>query len=652
MRYANLTLRRFKLNPNPIHKEALMSYQQIKRDIPDRNVEPLFKKRQNLEPTLYDNQLLLHMLSGYYTDARSAGQPRKLDDTMKERYRKLLGTAADEVKVFENPMLNKIGEQGFANGDEIHIANGAFSPHTHEGTALLDHEFSHIKQQSSGMSHRSGLVLDQALESSADHSITVPSLHTTLCDAGHAPIQGRHARSIGTRIKNKFRTWFNIGNYATDKTRGKNTAREKLLELGQSDVDDGGLTSSAFDAKIQHERDSGFASIHRGNEVADSHAQEIMEDAVPERLKNNTHYSRFMSTIHTQLNEFNAAKSAADATPVQKQEKNRNCIKKLRDLELRLYQYQQNSPEAAEDNDFLSLMNRIQKEHQDQTEIMADNGFDFYSGNDAMTEENSLKAQAIWTRLRNVTGEETSGLTIGDKRYNSTLQPDPVNGKYERVDGFKKKTMAQMARILSTDTGVDLLDSLNGVADRRVLVRPAQILADSKERSPGAAVVNRGTSTITAQAGNPSFRFGDGDSSEIGLSSMAENTKDSSQKDKLLQNTDRTKKDGHYVKTGNSVLSPQYVVLAHELTHALHNMHGMNFKGETMSNDDHKHTTWDHMEEMATISGRLDPDATEEYRGNKIGRDILDSDKYRRYIHGINENKMRRELGLIERNAH
>lgn len=629
-----------------------MSYQQIKRKKTDRNVVSPARKGQDPESTPYENQQILHMLSGYYSDARSAGQPRELDNMMKERYRTLIGPAADEVKVFENPKLNNIGEQGFANGDEIHIASGAFSPHTHEGTALLDHEFSHIKQQNSGIAHGRGLLLDQALESNAEHNIPVSSLHDTLCSAEHAPIQGRYARSIGTRIKNKFRTWFNMGNYATDKTRGKNAAREKLIELGQTNVDDGGLASTAVDTKLQHERDSGFASIHSGNEVADSHAQEIMEDAIPERLKNETHYSRFLSTIHAQLNEFTAAKSAEDARPEQKRAKNRNCIKKLRDLELRLYQYQQGNPEAAEDKDFLSLMDRIQKEHQDQTEIMADNGFEFYSGNDAMTEDNSLKAQAAWTRLLNVNGEETSGLTIGDKRYNSTLQPDPVNGKYERVDGFKKKTMALMARILSTDTGVDLLDSLNGVADKRVLVRPAQILANSKERSPGAAVVNSGTSTITALAGNPSFRFGNGDTSEIGLSSIAENTKDSSLKDKVLRDTDRTKDGEHYVKTGNSVLSPQYIVLAHELTHALHNMQGMNFKGETMSRDDHKHTTWDHMEEMATITGRLDPDATEESGGKKIGRDILDSDKYRRYIQGINENKMRRELGLIERNAH
>ena len=132
-----------------------------------------------------------------------------------------------------------------------------------------------------------------------------------------------------------------------------------------------------------------------------------------------------------------------------------------------------------------------------------------------------------------------------------------------------------------------------------------------------------------------------GEGTEIGISALQENGLDSAIKYRQIQDTDTQMDESqHYVPTGKQVLSPQYVVLAHELTHALHNAKGVNLRKRTMDNDYRKHHLWDTMEEMVTVSGTADLDNSAE------------NIPYLQLIQGINENKMRRELGLLTRNSH
>ena len=220
--------------------------------------------------------------------------------------------------------------------------------------------------------------------------------------------------------------------------------------------------------------------------------------------------------------------------------------------------------------------------------------------------------------------------------------------------------MAMMARILSTGTGIDLIRQLqalnsnagaqpaqagDGAAEdaapspKRVLVRPAQINSSGVERTPGAS---QGSSKSEPPSQSKNVPLGQGEGTEIGISALQENGLDSAIKYRQIQDTDTQLQEDslHFVHTGKQVLSPQYVVLAHELIHALHNAKGVNLRKRTMQEDDRKRRIWDNMEEMATVSGTADLD------------DSSDNAPYLQLLREINENKMRQELGLLTRNSH
>lgn len=623
------------------------------------------------------NQALMGMMHAYYAREKEQGRPIELSAALRARLSARFGPGAEQVKVYENPGLNRIGEEGFASGDQVHLAQGALDKGSRASLSLLEHEFSHIAQQSRGIARGDGLLLDGGLEAAADGAAPQPILTSGMA-AGAAPIQGRRARSLGERIKNWFKTKSNWHGYRERKERGKADAQAKISQLGEfTGPDDGGLDRAAYDAGYVQAHAQDFQTQ---DSVYNQHGQELLEEA--NAALSSPHYKALLHSVHGDLTAFMAAKNRAvnaDSAP-EKQQKNQDCIRQLFKLETQLYQYQATHPEAAEEPAFLKMMDRIQQEHRQQASIMDQEGFAFYSGNDALSQQQQTAAKQAWEELRRSNAalaqeqQETDeqrkadlhsrnaslGLVIDTQRYNGTLQGLTPKDKQETVESFRGQAMAMMARILSTDTGIDLIRQLqalnsnagaqpaqagDGAAEdaapspKRVLVRPAQIFASGMERTPGAS---KGSTKSEPPSQSKNVPLGQGEGTEIGISALQENGLDSAIKYRQIQDTDTQLQEDnlHFVHTGKQVLSPQYVVLAHELTHALHNAKGVNLRGRTMQQDDRKRRIWDNMEEMATVSGTADLDSTPA------------NTPYLQLIQGINENKMRRELGLLTRNSH
>lgn len=609
------------------------------------------------------NQALTGMMGAYYAREKERGRPIELSCVLRARLSERFGPGAERVKVYENPGLNQIGEEGFASGDQVHLAQGALGKGSRESLSLLEHEFSHIAQQSRGIARGDGLLLDGGLEAAADGAAPQTILAGGMA-AGAAPIQGRRARSIGERIKNWFKTKLNWHGYREQKEQGQAAARAKIGQLGEfAGPDDGGLDRAAYDAGYVQAHAQDFQTQ---DPVYNEHGQELLEEA--NAALSSPHYKALLQGVHGDLTAFMAAKNRAVSadSAAEKQQKNQDCIRQLFKLETQLYQYQAAHPEAAEEPAFLKMMDRIQQEHQQQAAIMNQEGFEFYSGNDALSPQQQQEAKQAWAELRRSNaalaaeqqeqdeqkkkalhnGNASIGLAIDAQRYNGTLSAD-VSRKFEIAPGFQDKGMAMMARILSTGTGIDLIRQLQGINSgagaaepMRVSVHPAQINSSGIERTPGAS---QGTTKSEPASPTSDVPLGRGEGTQIGISAAAENGLDSAIKYRRIQDTDTAldpENGMHFKKTGQQALSPQYVVLAHELMHALHNTKGVNLRKRTMQEDARKNRIWDTMEEMATISGTADLPNTPA------------NQPYLQLIQNINENRMRRELGLIERNTH
>lgn len=62
-----------------------------------------------------------------------------------------IGTDFSNVKIHKNSSkATEIGAHAFAQGNDVHFAQGKFDQNSTSGQALIGHEFAHIKQQRNG----------------------------------------------------------------------------------------------------------------------------------------------------------------------------------------------------------------------------------------------------------------------------------------------------------------------------------------------------------------------------------------------------------------------------------------------------------------------------------------------------------------------
>lgn len=104
---------------------------------------------------------------------QSAGANRMPEDVQMKMEQAFQADFSD-VKIHEGSRASDVGALAYAQGNDIHFAQGKFEPHSQSGQELLGHELAHVVQQRQGRvqptSSINGLAVndDPALEQEAD----------------------------------------------------------------------------------------------------------------------------------------------------------------------------------------------------------------------------------------------------------------------------------------------------------------------------------------------------------------------------------------------------------------------------------------------------------------------------------------------------
>lgn len=180
----------------------------------------------------------------------------------------------------------------------------------------------------------------------------------------------------------------------------------------------------------------------------------------------------------------------------------------------------------------------------------------------------------------------------------------------ETYPNFKRKMLPQFARMMRTPTGRNLVHELvtsapgnlsaaDLVANRdKMTVRPTSTAERAQGRVAAAGVKKHEAYRIgdAARAGG-----GRGIGSYLSASPVGDETS-------------VTRAGGGLDTHARALLSPMFIVLAHEMIHALHNQRGMNRNATALAN-------WDNLEEKVTITGRNEHDVGVEAINEQAIRD-------------------------------
>ena len=667
-----------------------------------------------------DNQAQAAMWR-YYDDSRRSARQVDVGEALRAKMSASFGDASRDVKIYSNSRIADIGEKGFAKGNEVHIAPSVLSD-SHSLEGILSHEMTHIAQQSAGRANGSGILMDSAQEAQANSGAGMAI--GTLANADNAPIQGNMATALWRSFKNKVKTMANINGYADDKSRARRDVARNLETKGEPFESHRGIANmlsfhtglTAEDKALREQRGSVysehydkaakehllpksdayldavfsmkdcFSDYNEGSYAALGETDDDKIERANKRFKAVSLMKAKMDYLNS-LNRVNeddkdisdlgtkidTAKDAeinkvkflpgyaeklqqiASKVAAVKKAKSKNVgkhNKRLDDLkkaELELYEFQKKYDAAAYDEDFVSLNNEISALFSELYNMTSDNGWGFHraGSNDA---ESDTRANELWNSVRNGNGS----LSINDKRF--------VNQNEETAVGFREATLGNLGRIMSTQTGLDLVDALVNGNENHTYIRPVN--KSVKENgtvsysSPGAvgwdSANNIGLSTEISQQNYLRRVTNEKESNAMQFEKGAGT-------DSLARYNHETADSQVYSlgEDGTTVISPQYVLLAHEMMHALHNNKGINsrhrgmYEGQKAKGD--FEDRWSTPEELATMYGtnqtneKKNQDASDM---NLSGYEKEAQDRMRKYVGSINEQKMRDELNIRGRYGH
>ena len=316
----------------------------------------------------------------------------------------------------------------------------------------------------------------------------------------------------------------------------------------------------------------------------------------------------------------------------------------LKSAEMDLYKFQKKFDGAAYDTTFNAINIRISQLFKQLYSLTDQNGWDFHRAGTKDAEADA-RANELWKSVRSGSG----GLSIGSKRAEfGGRHHGNLTGLGDSVKGFRTATLGNIGRILSTNTGMDLVDALVNDNENSSTIRPVSYKNSTKKdvlNGPGAAGWDDvKKSRMNADSANTANYISNNQgtvSANTGVQSLAmynHNTADSEMNAVLGD--------------GTTVISPQYVALAHEMMHSLHNNKGINLRHYKPGAKGFEGSArWSNLEELATMYGT-----------DKVESDTLDStasdfdDRTRelmqKYVGNINEQKMRDELGIKGRYGH
>ena len=192
------------------------------------------------------------------------------------------------------------------------------------------------------------------------------------------------------------------------------------------------------------------------------------------------------------------------------------------------------------------------------------------------------KIQTMWKAIVNETGN------INFSQQDAKKQED--------YPDFKKKMLPHLAKLLRTPTGRGLIRGLletqpTGLDDQEkatgkgnVTIRPT----GQGERDQGRIAAAGVKKMEFYQQGETRPGGGKGMGSYLSASPVG-------------SETSVTRGGAGMDVRGNPLLSPMFIVLAHEMIHVLHNLMGENCKGTALAD-------WENLEEKLTITGRDEND--------------------------------------------
>lgn len=118
--------------------------------------------------------------------SRERAVPPDLTQALLERF----SVPLTGLRVYEDRGLDGIGQAAYAQGNEIHFAEGYYDPLTQRGRDMFFHEAAHVIQQGAGMVPGHGIVENSVLESQANFGFAAPESFSMPATSVGAPIQG------------------------------------------------------------------------------------------------------------------------------------------------------------------------------------------------------------------------------------------------------------------------------------------------------------------------------------------------------------------------------------------------------------------------------------------------------------------------------
>lgn len=590
------------------------------------------KTANNSQPDMpLSNQAALSIIGEYYKQTRSSAKRTALDERTHSRIRQQFGENADKVKIYENSGIDAIGERGFANGNEIHLSPGVLR-NSAQLENVLSHEMTHIVQQNGGGAVGRGALYNENMEAGANSGRGEIIKDSTLISPENAPIQGNAFTDFFRGIGRRFNEWRAERDRRNAQRRvNNNNSALRRLNLEEARMDDNHINARAM-ARINQKRQEQMAIMR----------------AFPD-------YAATIHNVTAALGGINIQNAPPQNAPQQDKQNFVNAnLDTLRSQEEALYRLQRNHMGAADDQAFQNLLNQVQTKYSEHYLYLRDNRLRFHAaGNQDPVIDNT--ADALWRNIEecegfgdpNVTHRNTLVPAPGRNRLgvnSHTYNPLQGNNQYFLVNGFRQAAFGNLGRILSTQTGRNLIGKLtqnfnnNNLWGKITILRPVYFRGGGG-RSPAGAVPysednylgTDGTNCVTNQGPRT------GTHSESRISEVA---RDSTVGERVNGRIDRTGIDS----LGNRVLNPQFIMTAHELIHSLHNITGCKTNTPGIPN-----YYTNKSEELATMYGF---DTIDE-QGNYVNSALLNGNAaMRAVITDINEQRMRDEFGLLGRDFH
>lgn len=666
-----------------------------------------------------DNQAQAAMWR-YYDDSRRSARRVDIGEALRAKMSASFGDASRDVKIYSNSRIADIGEKGFAKGNEVHIAPYVLSDShslegilSHEMTHIAQQSAGRANgsgilmdsaqeaQANSGAGMAIGTLANadnapiQGYNAAHLWRRLTNKIKTVTNYNGYADEKSRARRDVAKILGTKGEPFESHRGIADMLSLHMEPPNEGGIAEGQN----GSVYKEHYDKAIKEHllpkseaylnavlsmKDC-FSNYSEGSHDAPDESDDVKIERANKRFKavslmkskmKDLHNSNKVTNGDTDISELESQINKADKDEMDKLKSLPGYTEKLQQIrskvsivrnaesnnvgehnkrldilktaELELYEFQKKYAAAAYDEDFVSLNNEISSLFSELYNMTSDNGWGFHrAGSD--NAELDARANELWNTVRNGNGS----LSINDRRVDYANKD--VDGLGEAVAGFREATLGNLGRIMSTQTGLDLVDALVNGNEHHTSIHPVSRTANGYS-GPGATGWDSKTHTKmsadTAELSNFLQTKTDEkvpNSTQIvkgtGSDSLAMYNHESADSQMYSLNED-----------GTTVISPQYVLLAHEMMHSLHNNKGVNSRhrkeaGKLYEGSDR----WTTPEELATMYGTNQiTDKEKQGAGamNLAGYEKETRRNMRKYVKGINEQRMRDELNIRGRYGH